>query len=312
MHTIKSTLVLWLLASVSGALSAQTPTDAIMMRQKETCIAAVYQHSWFDEYWEGENLRTNATIATVRRNMASGMLAIGILDRLNLLAGLPYVQTASTEPNGGKFAGARGIQDLSLALKGKVFEKPLGPGKLAFLAVAGFSMPMSNYASDYRPYSIGFGAPEWSLRGMLEYRLDMGLYFRGALAHLWRGTTEAERDYYYNNGSYYTSTMDVPNAWNINAATGIWLLDEALRLELTYQSLSSTSGDDIRPYSAPQPTNRVAFGQAGGFGQYYFGKARKLGVLAFCSATLHGRNEGKSTLFGAGLNYIFPIGKQKK
>lgn len=45
------------------------------------------------------------------------MLAFGIYDRLNLLDGLLYVKTASTVPNGGKFAGAKGFQDLSLALK---------------------------------------------------------------------------------------------------------------------------------------------------------------------------------------------------
>lgn len=291
------------------AIQAQTPSDAIMMKQREVCLAVVYEHSWFDEYWEGNRLRTNGTIATVKRDMAAPMVAAGIFDRLNLLVGLPYVQTASSEPNGGKFAGAKGFQDLSLALKGELVNQPLGPGKLLFLTTAGFSTPISNYLSDYRPYSIGFGASEASLRGILQYELNNGLYVRGALAYLWRGQTKAERDYYYNNGSYYTAWMDVPSAWNYQLVAGAWLLNYSLRLEASYTGLKSTGGDDIRPYNAPQPTNKVAFDQFGLFAQYYFPKAKRLGVLAYYAPTVGGRNVGKSDQFGAGLTYVFRVGK---
>lgn len=303
------TIVFFLLAffACSGFLQAQTPSDAIMMRKLETCIGVVYEHSWFDEYWEGERLRTNGTIETVKRNSVTPMVAFGIFDRLNLLVGASYVQTESTEPNGGHFVGAKGFQDFMVAVKGQVFNQPIGPGKLAFLATAGFSTPMTNYLSDYRPYSIGFGANEYSLRGILQYKFDMGVYVRGAFAYLQRGQTEAERDYYYNNGSYYTAWMDVPSAWNYNAVAGIWILDNTLKLEANYMGINSTSGDDIRLYNAAQPTNKVDFDIVGFSAQCYPKKAKGFGGLAYFSQTINGRNTGKSSQFGLGLTYQFRI-----
>ena len=239
--------------------------------------------------------------------MVTPMLAFGIFDRLNLLAGLPYVKTASTVPNGGKFAGAKGFQDLSLALKAEIIKQKTAGGELAFLTTVGFSTPVTNYLSDYRPYSIGFGANELSLRGILQYQFNNGIYARGSLAYLWRGQTEAERDYYYNNGSYYTAWMDVPSAWNFDVVAGVWLFDYSFKLEATYTGLKSTSGDDVRPYNAPQPTNKVDFDQLGIFGQYYFKKLKGLGVLAYVSQVINGRNTGKSTRFGAGLTYQFKL-----
>lgn len=307
MKSFNTLLFTLLLTAFIGQVQAQTPFDAIMMKQREFCVAAVYEHSWFDEYWEGTYLRTNETIATVKRDMVMPMLAFGIFDRLNFLVSAPYVSTASSEPNGGKFAGAKGFQDLGLALKGELINKQLGSGKLSLLATVSFSTPMTNYLSDYRPYSIGFGANEFGLRGILHYQLDNGFYVRGTVAHLWRGQTEAERDYYYNNGSFYTAWMDVPSAWNYQAVVGLWMLDNHFKVEGNYTGLTSTSGDDVRPYNAAQPTNKVNFGQVGLNAQYYFKAPKGLGVLAYFAQTISGRNVGKAAMFGAGLTYQFKI-----
>lgn len=150
------------------------------------------------------------------------MITIGLHNKINLIVATQYVKTASSEPNGRKFAGAKGFQNISFALKTQIADLHTGKGKLAFLSTVGFSTPMTNYLSDYRSYSIGFGAYEWSLRGILQYQTDNGIiYARSFMAYLWRGQTKAERDYYYNNGSYYTALMDVPNAWNFQAVAGI-------------------------------------------------------------------------------------------
>jgi hypothetical protein len=291
----------------SGILKAQTPADAIMMKKGEICIAAVYENSWFDHYWEGTYLRTNGTIATVKQDLVNPMLAIGLTDWLNFLASCPYVSTRSTEPNGGKFEGASGFQDLGLALKAEFLNKTLGTGNLTAFGVVGYSTPITNYLSDYRPYSIGFGADQLTVRGILQYQLENGLYFRGALAYLQRGSTEAERDYYYNNGSFYTAWMDVPSAWNYHVVAGKWMLENSLKLELNYQGLNSTSGDDVRAYNAAQPTNKVDFGQAGFSAQYYFKKLKGLGVLVYANQVLTGRNIGKTTALGGGFTYQFKV-----
>ena len=291
----------------AGVAWAQTPSDALMMKQRESCLAVIYDHGSFDEYWEGENLRKNETIATVTRMSINSMIAIGIMDKLNFYAGVPYVKTESSNPNGGKFEGQHGFQDLSLAIKYEILNKQMGKGKLALFASSGYSTPITNYLSDYRPYSIGNGTNEISLRGIAQYRMDMGLYVRTTGGFLFRGETKAERDYYYNNGSYYTPWMDVPNAWELNAVVGLWLLDNSLKFELNYYGLKSTSGDDIRRYNAAQPTNKVEFDQAGVLVQYYIKPLKGLGVLAYYSSMFDGRNMGKFSTIGGGLTYQFKI-----
>lgn len=290
-----------------GLITAQTPSDAIMMKQKQFCVGEVFEFSRFDHYWEGTNLRTNATIETVKRYSFNTMVAYGILDRLNILVGLPYVKTKSTVPNGGKFAGAEGFQDLSIALKGVIYQNEGAGGNLSVLGTIGFSTPVSNYLSDYRPYSIGFGANQFTYRAIAEYTLNSGFYARGAVAYLWRGTTEAERDYYYNDGSYYSATMDVPSAWDLRGTLGYWIIEDAFRVELNYFGLRSTSGDDVRAYNAPQPTNKVNYDRIGAFAQYHFKKPYGLGVLAYAMQTVNGRNTGKTTHVGAGITYFFGI-----
>jgi hypothetical protein len=291
----------------AGVAWAQTPSDALMMKQRESCLAVIYDHGSFDEYWEGETLRKNETIATVTRISVNSMIAIGVLDKLNFYIGVPYVRTESSSPNGGKFEGQQGFQDLSLAIKYQFLNKEIGKDKLSLFASTGYSTPISDYLSDYRPYSIGNGTNEISLRGIAEYRMAIGLYVRTTGGFLFRGETKAERDYYYNNGSYYTPWMDVPNAWEFNAVVGMWMLDNSLRFEVNYYGLKSTSGDDIRKYNAPQPTNKVEFAQVGGLVQYYIKPLKGLGVLAYYSSMFDGRNMGKFSNIGGGLTYQFKI-----
>jgi hypothetical protein len=295
------------LLSCLGVVHAQTPLDAIMMKQRESCIALTYDHGSFDQYWEGTYLRKNETIGTVTRITIAPMIAIGLHDRLNFYIGVPYVKTESSEPNGGFLYGAKGFQDLSLALKFEIMNRELGKGKLAVLAATGYATPITNYLSDYRPYSLGNGTNEWSIRGIVQYKLTMGLYARVAGGHLFRGQTKVERDYYYANGSYYTPWMDVPNAWEYNAAIGMWFLKNSLKTEVGYYGQNSTSGDDIRKYNAAQPTNKVSFGQIGFSAQYYIKPIKGLGVLAYYSQVVNGRNIGKSATIGGGLTYQFKI-----
>lgn len=292
-------------------LRAQTPSDALMMDSKNICVLFSYDMGTFDRYWEGSYLRENQTIATVDRNTILPMAAIGILDDLNFYVSLPYVSTDSSEPNGGKFTGARGFQDIGFALKYRAVNKELGKGTFTALATTGFSTPFTNYLSDYRPYSIGSGAPEFSLRAISQYQWYNGFYIRASLAHLWRGYTEAERDYYYNNGSYYTAWMDVPNAWTYEGILGKWFFDYSLKVELSYMSLASTSGDDIRAYNAAQPTNKVEFDRMGLAAQYYFKSIKGLGMVAYHNRIVNGRNTPKLSNTGIGITYQFNVIKKQ-
>ena len=285
--------------------SAQSPTDAILMPARQACVYMEGSFASFDEYWEGEMRRSNQTIATVQRRSLMPMLGVGILDNLNVFAGLPYVATRSTEPNGGKFAGVSGLQDLSLAVKYRWLNLQIDSSKLSALATVGFSTPIGNYLADYQPYSLGLGAPELSYRGIVEYEFSNRAFLRGSGAYLWRGYAKAEREYYYNEGSYYTPWMDVPSAYTFEAVVGKWFADNKLRLELNFTHLRSLSGDDIRSYAAPQPTNRVDLDRVGVFAQYFIQPLKGLAFVGYHNRVIHGRNAGAVNTTGLGVSYFF-------
>ena len=102
-------LVLAVLLSQLGAAFAQTPSDDLMMKKREICLAASYETGSWDQYWEGTRLRGNANIGTFSRDIIMPMFAYGITDKINLLAGVPYI---STDATGGQLVGAKGFQDL--------------------------------------------------------------------------------------------------------------------------------------------------------------------------------------------------------
>lgn len=299
--------VLLLCWGISVDSHAQSPMDELMMPTKEICFLLNYEYGEFDQYWEGSVLRTNATIATVQRRTVSTMAAYGLIDKLNVYVGLPYVKTNSTLPNGGKFAGASGLQDISIGVKYEAFRKKTEKSEFSGYVSANFSTPISNYLSDYQPYALGLGAPQIAWRAIFHYQLTNGLYLRGVGGYTWRGYTESEREYYYNDGSFYTPWMDVPSSWNVDLFLGKWFFENKLRVELSYGSQYSTSGDDIRVYNAPQPTNQVNMGRVGAFAHYYFPKIKGLGVLASVNQIVSGRNAPKMTSIGIGATYQFAL-----
>jgi len=294
-----------LLFACSGIVqlsSAQTPTDGLMMPKGEICVAVVYEDAQWDHYWEGTYLRTNGNIGTFDRKMLMPMIVGGITDDINVIVSLPYVKTSAS---GGQIAGIDGFQDFAISLKARFVDKKMEKARLMAFGNLSFSTPASNYLSDYMPFSLGFGANELGIRLIGQYELDKGPYLRASVAYLVRGTTEAERDYYYQDGSFYTSTMDVPNAWNGQVALGSWFLDKKLRVEANLTMLNSTSGDDIRVYNSPQPTNKVEFDQVGGLAQYYLKKGGGLGFLAYYNHMFSGRNMGQFSGYGLGVTYQF-------
>lgn len=294
--------IFWLCMCKSIFTNAQTPLDGLMMPKGEICIAVLYEHSNWERYWEGTYLRTNQNIGTFNRQMAMPMIVGGITDKINIIVSLPFLKTSAT---GGQMAGAEGLQDFGVSLKAQFLDFNLGNGKLKAFSNLSFSTPASNYLADYLPFSLGFGSNELGMRAIGLYEMNKGLYFRISGAYLHRGTAEAERNFYYQDGAFYTSTMDIPDALHAQVSVGSWFFLKKLRVEASLTSLRCFSGDDIRTYNTPQPTNKVDFDRIEGFAQYYFKDLKGLGILAYYNQMFSGRNMGQFSGFGLGLTYQF-------
>ena len=156
-----------LLVSVA-CLQAQTDADAIMMTKNNFCVGGMYSYSSWTNYWEGTLKRDNQNLGTVSTQMIGVMGNYGISKKLNLLFGIPYVQTKASA---GTLHGQKGIQDLSLWVKWMPFEKEVGPGILSLYTIGGLSVPVTNYVADYLPLSIGLHSTNATLRAMVDYQV---------------------------------------------------------------------------------------------------------------------------------------------
>jgi hypothetical protein len=290
--------------SFSEVLTAQTPTDGIMMRKGEICFAGIYGNDSWDEYWEGTLKRQNGNIGTFTRESITGMFALGITDRINVIGIVPWMHTEASQ---GQLRGVSGISDVSVFIKAQAFHITAGPGKLAFNPTIGITTPVSNYLEDYAPFSLGMGCIDLTLRGNLQYKLNMGVYVRGTAAYQVRSNSKIERDYYYTTHGVYSDEVDVPNALTYTATLGGWFLQNSLNLDVTYDGLTSYGGFDIRRQDAGFPGNKMVYTRIGGNLHYYFPFAPGLGIVGGYGKVLTGRNVGQSENYFAGLTYQFQL-----
>ena len=100
-----SILAYLLALTLPDEVLAQTPSDGLMMDRGQICFAALYTHDTWDEYWEGTLKRTNGNIGTLTRQTVMPMFALGLTDRLNVIASLPWVRT---QASGGQMRGVSG------------------------------------------------------------------------------------------------------------------------------------------------------------------------------------------------------------
>lgn len=182
------------------------------------------------------------------------MVYYGITERLDFTAMLPYIRTSST---GGQLTGVCGFQDLPSFVKGLAYQKGFGNQSLKVNGVGGFFTPITNYLSYYMLYSLGLGCREFSLRLTSKVNFNPTYNARLSVTLHWRGYREIERDYYYQDGSVYSTFMDVANAYGIHGGLGGLWLGGRLRSEVIYWSVKCYTGDDRCSWVRPQPPIRL-------------------------------------------------------
>ncbi len=295
-------------ATTTFCVYSQSPTDAVMMEGKRICVAPFFNQDSWDEYWEGTLLRSNGNIGTLTRNTYSLMAAVGITDKLNFLFSLPYV---TTEPSGGQFKGAKGLQDLGLWVKAELYKKQLGKGNFTLHGIVGLNVPISNYLPDYAPFNLGLGCTEFQSRLMAQYLFDFGTYVRVSGAYFKRGTSTIERNYYYDTHGNYTNKVDVPNANHSLFTIGQWLFNKNLKVDVSYEIFNTLGGFDIRRQDAGFISNNMESNSFQAQLQYFIPQLKGFGIYGNYSQVLEGRNVGKSTSIMAGITYQFGICKSK-
>jgi hypothetical protein len=295
--------VLMLLVS---AVSAQTDIDGLMMEKNAFCVGPMYSYSSWKNYWEGTLKRENLNLGTVSTQMYGIMGNYGITRKLNALFSVPYVKTKATA---GTLSGLDGIQDLSLFLKWRPFQKKLGPGKLSLFGIAGASIPLSNYTADFLPLSIGLESKTLSGRLMADYQV--GNWFATASGtYVLRDNIKIDRNSYYTTELHATNEVEMPDGANYNFRAGF--RNHRLIAEAVLNRWRTLGGFDITRNNMPFPSNRMNATTAGINVKYVFPFLPELSVVAGGMKTIAGRNVGEATTVYGSFFYVFNLGPKTK
>jgi len=282
----------WLVPSLA---LAQMPHDAIYMPKRTTCAALMVGRSQWNQYWENSLKRENLNIGTHTTESAMLMAAVGLPNRLNLIAALPYVRTSTSA---GNLMGQKGFQDVSGWLKYRAYDR----SGLSLHAIVGGSLPVSNYVPDFLPMSIGLQCRTATGRLLANYtHPKTGLYVTGHGSYVWRSNINVDRDGYLNGDRlYYTHEVRVPNAFDFGLRLGI--LKKAWQTEVWAENTGCIGGDNIRRNDMPFPTNNMRGTAVGWYGKF---QPRNVGLNARVGQVVAGRNMGQATSVSLGLLYQF-------
>jgi hypothetical protein len=292
---------------VSIYSNAQTEIDAIMMSKKRFCTGAIYQYSNWDKYWEGVNKRENLNMGAVSTQSLGVMGNYGITDKLNVLFNIPYVKTnAST----GTMKGQEGFQDLLLTLKYMPFEKKIKNNTYSLYTIGSYSVPVSDYAVDYLPLSLGLGSQAATFRLMGDFQ--RGNFFATLSgAYLFRSNSTIERNSYFTTEMHYTDEVDLPNLININARAG-YRSNRLIAEVIVDNSVTQSGGFDITQNNMPFPSNTMNALRLGTNIKYTLKKMPELAFIGGSNYVLKGRNVGQSKTFYGGAFYVINFNKKAK
>lgn len=293
-----------LLLAVAGPICsayAQMPNDAIYMGKKTACLAVSYTHSSWDQYWENSLKRENLNIGTHTTQSVMPMLAVGITKDLNVIVAAPYIWT---QTSAGNLKWQKGVQDASGWIKYRFFNK----SGFSLHAIAGASIPASNYIPDFLPMSIGLQCKTATARLLASYRHTSGLYLTASGSYIFRSKITIDRDSYQADDRLYNSNkVSVPNAYDASARLGY--LKKGIQVEGFVEHGACDGGDNIRRNDMPFPTNNMKSTVAGAYVKY---QPKNIGFNARASRVIEGRNVGQSTAISVGVLYQFRYLKEAK
>ena len=293
-----------IVTSLAAPLHGQTIDDGLMVTGHTLLTGNFYSRDSFDQYLEGTLKRRNGNIGTITTQTNVLTANYGVTDRLNVMAGVPYVWTRASQ---GVLHGIAGFQDLSLAAKVSVLERSSAHGSLRAIGVVSAGIPLTNYNPELLPLSIGLGSTRVSWRGTVHFQSTPGWFFTGSTAYTWRSHVRLDRPYFYTDDAFVMSDrVDMPNALDYQGSAGY--MDGGLMLAVSLSQQRTLGGGDIRRQDMPLVSNRMNAFRVGGMVMYPVPGLRDLALEVALARTFDGRNVGEATTFTTGVRYTFSGG----
>jgi hypothetical protein len=286
-------------------LSAQTEHDGIMMNKNQWCNGATYMNSTWSDYWEGTFKRNNDNIGRITTQSIMYMTNYGISDKLNIMAGLPYVWTNASK---GTLHGMKGFQDASVYLKWKPISVKSGAGRLSLFAIGGVSTPVGNYVRDFLPLSIGLGSTNVSGRLLVDYQRK-ALFTTISAGYVLRNNVKLIRDSYYTTEIHNTDEVKMPDMAVYNFSVGI--RKKYVIAEAVVNNMTTLGGFDIRKNDMPFVSNRMNSTSVGIHAKYTLPSFTHIELTGQAEYVVAGRNVGRASTYSVGMYYIFSFRPNK-
>lgn len=285
---------------------AQTELDGIFLNKKLLCVGAVYSRMQWQQYWEGNFKRENLNLGKVSANSIAVNANYGLTNSINLLANAQYV---ATKASAGQLAGLQGLQDLAMHTKWSFYKTTIKAGTLNCIAIAGFSLPLSNYTPDLMPLSIGLKSKTATARVMVDYQKNKWFATLSG-SYAYRGNVTLDRNTYYTSTLRYTNKVEMPNVTTLNIRAGY--RSSSWVIEAFANQMNSLSGFDITKNNMPFVSNKMNATTTGLHFKYIPASLNGLEVVADGITTIYGRNVGQNTGISAGIFYLMNVAKKKK
>lgn len=236
--------------------------------------------------------------------MVAVMANYGISDRLNVMFGLPWMSNKATA---GTLHPMKGIQDLSLFAKYRIWSMEKGKNFYAVSGVAGVSSPVSTYTPDLLPLSIGLHSRTASLRFIADAARN-NFFVTASAAFMRRGQVKLDRESYYTTELINSNMVSMPDVWNNNIRLGY--RKDFLLVEAYLDQMNTLGGFDIRRNDMPFVSNEMDATRIGLHARIPVPRLNGLGLVLNGMQTLAGRNMGKSSMYGLGVFYVADLNKK--
>jgi hypothetical protein len=289
---------LCLLSSI--LLKAQSLNDGIYMPKRNFCGGITLMQDQFENYWEGTTKRKNANMGTMSMKGIGIMSNYGIMDNLNIIASLPYLQTKASA---GVMSGISGLQDLTLGLKYKVLKIK----DLSANIIIGGTIPTNDYVAAY-PMAIGTQSKTAFGRLMLHYLNEKGWTATAHGTYNLRSNITIDATNYYTDKNIFSNEVAMPNTTNLTLRGGYYTY--RIAAEMFIENNNTLGGFDIRRNDMMFPSNKMKSTRIGFTGFYRVKSLHDLQIVINVAQTLSGRNVGETTSMALGFMVAFDWSKR--
>ncbi|GAB3807405.1 hypothetical protein GCM10028819_44210 [Spirosoma humi] len=296
MRFIAVTASVLVFLNLASKTQAQGLIDGFMRGQRKASLAIIGSQSTFDTYYVNKAETKNPNLGTVTTQALTVVGTYGLGYDLDLIVAVPYVRT---QASAGYSPKQEGFQDASATLRWEAFDYKFGKAKLSWLFAVGYSVPVENYVNDAL-VAIGRGSRNLDGRTMLHFKAR-SFFITGQYGYIRNGQVTLDHTVNYYDPSQLNpnsgSVVNVPDVTEIIVRGGI--VSKVFNIDVWgQQQTPHNRGTDIGP-GVPFPTNAVGFTRVGATA--YVRLLKQFGLLAGYSATLDGRNIGKTTQINGGI-----------